>query len=100
MSLSPIDYIMIIRTASELGHLIRDRRRAATLTQEELATRIGVSRRWVVEIERGKKTAALSLVLRTLNALGIRLDARQQDAPRDRSSIDLNAIIEHAKSRR
>lgn len=91
---------MIIRTASELGHLIRDRRRAASMTQEQLATRVGVSRQWVVDIERGKSTAALSLVLRTLNALGIRLDARSQDAIRDRPSIDLNAIIEHAKSRR
>ncbi|HKT08221.1 MAG TPA: helix-turn-helix domain-containing protein [Gemmatimonadaceae bacterium] len=91
---------MIIRTASELGHLVRDRRRSASLTQEQLAKRIGVSRQWVVDIERGKSTAALSLVLRTLNALGIRLDARPQEAIRDRPSIDLNAIIEHAKSRR
>lgn len=91
---------MIIRTALELGHLIRDRRRAAHMTQEQLAKRIGASRQWVVGIERGKPTAAVSLVLRTLNALGVRLDARPQDAPRDRTSIDLNAIIEHAKSRR
>lgn len=91
---------MIIRTASDLGHLIRDHRRAAKITQERLAKRVGVSRQWIVDIERGKPTATLSLVLRTLNALGIRLDARTQDAPRNRPSIDLDAIIEHAKSRR
>lgn len=91
---------MLIRTAHELGHFIRDRRRTANMTQDQLARRIGVSRQWVVDIERGKPTAALSLVLRTLTALGIRIDLRPQEALRERNSIDLNAIIERAKSRR
>jgi HTH-type transcriptional regulator/antitoxin HipB len=91
---------MIIRTARDLGHLIRDRRRQAKLSQQELATRIGASRKWVIDIEGGKRTVELSLVLSTLNALGIRLDVQPERRPRQRPSIDLDAIIDEAKSRR
>ena len=91
---------MIIRSAGELGHLIRARRRTAKLTQEQLATRIGVSRQWLVEMEAGKPTAALSLVLRTLRALGIRVDLLSDDRRRPKASVDIDAIIDAAKSRK
>lgn len=91
---------MIIRTPRELGHLIRDRRRQAGLTQERLATRIGVSRKWIIDIESGKRTAELTLVLRTLKALGIDLDARPRPEHRPGKDVDVNAIIAAARTRR
>ena len=91
---------MIIRTANDLGHLIRDQRRQAKLTQEQLARRVGVSRKWIVDIEGGKRTAELSLALRTLRALGIDLDARQRRAHHGRNTPDLDAIIDAAKKPR
>ncbi|MGH7647461.1 MAG: helix-turn-helix domain-containing protein [Gemmatimonadaceae bacterium] len=91
---------MIIRTPRDLGHLIRDRRRQAALTQERLATQIGVSRKWIIDIERGKRTAELTLVLRTLKALGIELDARPRPEHRSEADVDVNAIIAAARRRR
>jgi HTH-type transcriptional regulator/antitoxin HipB len=65
---------MRIRTALELGALIRDARRGRGLDQGSLAREVGVSRQWIVAIEKGKPRAPIGLVLRTLNALGISLE--------------------------
>lgn len=83
---------MIIRTAKEVGALIRDRRTALGLSQLQLAEKVGVSRVWIVQFEAGKPTAQLGLVLRTLRELGISLNAEQiENTPPSR--IDLEAII-------
>lgn len=71
---------MLIRTAHEVGLLVRDRRRAAGMTQAELAERVGASREWVRLLESGKPRLELGLTLRALTALGITLDA-QSPAP-------------------
>jgi HTH-type transcriptional regulator/antitoxin HipB len=62
-----------IRTPRDLGALIRDRRRTLGLDQRTLADQVGVSRQWIIEVERGKPRAEVGLVLRTLEALGVRL---------------------------
>lgn len=46
-----------------LGKRVRDRRKAAKLTQEELAERAGLSANYVGEIERGERNpSALALI--------------------------------------
>ena len=60
---------MILRTPSDLGLLIRDRRKSLGLDQRELAEKVGVSRLWIIEIEKGKPRAEIGLVMRTLLAL-------------------------------
>ena len=65
---------MLIRTPIDLGALIRDRRRRLRLDQKSLAEKVGVSRQWIVEVEKGKPRAEVSLILRTLDALGIPSD--------------------------
>ncbi len=62
---------MRIRTPADLGTLIRSTRKKLQLDQSTLAKKIGVSRLWLVEIEKGKPRAEIGLVLRTLDALGI-----------------------------
>lgn len=57
-------------SAGTLGGRIRDRRKAYGYTQQELADAIGVSRKFVVELESGKETASLGLTLRALKVLG------------------------------
>jgi HTH-type transcriptional regulator / antitoxin HipB len=69
-----------ITNAGDLGHYVRDSRRRLGQTQAELATAANVSRRWLSDLEAGKPTAAIGLVFRTLNALGLVLDA-QPDKP-------------------
>jgi y4mF family transcriptional regulator len=62
---------MRIRTPIDLGAVIRDRRMNLGLNQKTLATQVGVSRQWIVDVEKGKPRAPISLVLRTVEALGI-----------------------------
>jgi HTH-type transcriptional regulator/antitoxin HipB len=91
---------MRVRNSSELGGFIRETRRQLGLDQGELAQKVGVSRQWIIEIEKGKPRAAIGLILRTLNALGVCLDARTEpvkNVQRSGSKIDLDAIIKAAR---
>jgi transcriptional regulator with XRE-family HTH domain len=65
---------MFVRTPAELGAVIRDRRKQLKLNQSTFAKKIGVSRQWVIEIERGHARAELGLALRALGVLDINLD--------------------------
>jgi len=69
-----------VRTPTDVGRSIRERRKALHINQAELARRVGVSRQWVVGIEKGKGRADFSLVMRTLDALGIALWAEDEDS--------------------
>jgi HTH-type transcriptional regulator / antitoxin HipB len=94
-----------LRTPADLGALIRDRRHRAGLDQATLAERVGVSRQWIIAVERGKPTAPMVLVLRTLDVLGVRLVADGSGPPRGKAgprieNADLDAIVRHAKARR
>jgi HTH-type transcriptional regulator/antitoxin HipB len=73
---------MNLRNAIDVGLVIRERRRALGLDQATLAQRIGVSRQWVVEIERGKPRAEVALVLTALRVLGlaVRAEPRTDDS--------------------
>ena len=93
---------MHIRTARDLGLLIRDRRRSLGLDQSRLAQRVGVSRQWVIEVEKGKARAEVGLLLRTLQALGLRVWAEVQDREaspgEDRlDGVDINAVVDRAR---
>ena len=86
---------MAIRTPRDLGAAVRDRRRALQLDQAALARQAGVSRQWIIALEKGKPGAELGLVLRTLKALGLRLDATPE--PAASAGIDLDAIVATAR---
>ena len=43
---------MRIKTATDIGALVRDRRAVLQWSQEELARRAGISRLWIVQLER------------------------------------------------
>jgi len=92
---------MKIRTVADIAALIRDRRHAQTLDQATLAQRVGVSRDWIIGIEKGKPNARLDLVLRTLTALGISLAVDTNERGRSSESgvpdIDLDALIGAAR---
>ena len=88
---------MIVKTPLDFGCLVKDRRKALGLTQDQLASRLGVSRLWVVEFEKGKANAQLGLALRALNDLNVLLDADISGASRVQpGDVDLDCIIREA----
>jgi HTH-type transcriptional regulator / antitoxin HipB len=92
-----------LRTSTDIGAIIRDRRRALSLDQAELATRIGVKRLWVNQVERGKPGASLGLVLRALAAVDVEIWGAAVVKSHDNSddtlpaTTDINAIVAQAK---
>lgn len=97
---------MLVRTPSDLGALIRERRVTLGLDQRSLAQKVGASRKWLIEVENGKPRAEIGLILRTLNVLGIELDASPGPRLRHRKSgkpntkqINLDSILDSLKKR-
>jgi HTH-type transcriptional regulator / antitoxin HipB len=96
---------MRIRTPTDLGALIRDRRNRVGLDQKSLAEKVGVSRQWIVEVEQGKPRAEIGLLLRTIGALGIALDAEPSaKEPKEKSAshgldahVDIDSIVDSAR---
>jgi len=70
---------MLAANAADIGRIVRRRRTKAALSQGELAAKIGVSRKWIADLERGHPRAQLHLVLDVLNALDALVDI--VDAP-------------------
>jgi HTH-type transcriptional regulator/antitoxin HipB len=90
----------VIRTAADIGAIIRDRRHKLRLDQGALAKRVGVGRQWIVDIEKGKPRAGIELVLRTLTALGLSLALSEKEPVRAGAAapaIDLDRIIAAAR---
>ena len=78
---------MLVTSARELGSLIRDRRQEAGLTATEAADLANVSRRLLLEVERGKRpNVGFAAVMRILALLGLELDVRPRGFPGTRST--------------
>jgi len=60
-------------TALALGSLIRRRRKALRMRQDELALATGVGRRFLIDLEAGKPTCQLGRSLLVADALGLRV---------------------------
>jgi len=91
---------MWARTPAEIGKVIRAARLRRKLSQAALARLLGTTQAWISEVEKGKDTAQIGLVLRALTQLDIRLRA---DEPREElkpaknpraQNVDLDSIIE------
>lgn len=61
-----------IESVSQIGHLLRQRRKALGISQDQLAGKAGVGRRFISELENGKKTLEVDKVLTALRHVGIR----------------------------
>ena len=96
---------MILKTAREIGLLIRDQRKSRKWTQQKLADLLGVGRLWVIHMEQGKSTVRLDLVLSALRELDVQLSVQLPSSTPSRVKyqnipvVDLDSIIrEHTKS--
>lgn len=61
--ISPLDF----------GEIVLKARKLQGLSQDDLAGLTGVSRRFIVELERGKSTAQIGKALHVISSLGIAL---------------------------
>lgn len=76
-------------TVVDLGAQLRAARRARGLTQAELAERAGVSRNFVVQVERGQRRGAeLDRVLALVRALGLELALLDRPRPAFAEALD------------
>jgi transcriptional regulator with XRE-family HTH domain len=60
------------RAARAFGSLIRSRRQALAMSQDQLALATGVGRRFLIELEAGKMSCQLGRSLVVAEALGLR----------------------------
>jgi HTH-type transcriptional regulator / antitoxin HipB len=92
---------MIVRNPAALGAVIRDRRRELGLEQRVLAEKVGVSRHWVIDVEKGKPGSEIGLVFRALRVLGIVLNsAPAATQSKAESTVDIDAVVEAARKPR
>ncbi len=72
---------MVEELGKQLGKFVRERRKAAGLSQQQLGELAGVGRRFVSELEQGKPTVRLNSVNLVLAVFGKTLGVA--DAPKD-----------------
>ena len=95
-------------TVQSIRAAVLGRRRELGLSQAQLAERIGVSRKWVSEFERGKTTAELGLVLRLLESLDLQVtitpsglsDRARAEGRVTSAPVDLDALLEEYRDGR
>ncbi len=89
-----------ITSIRDVAAAVRGRRLGLGLSQADVARQARVSRQWISEIESGKPTAELQLVIRLLDALGLCLSLDERDAharesqPAAPAGIDLDALLD------
>jgi HTH-type transcriptional regulator/antitoxin HipB len=71
-----------VLTPADLGRFLAELRAELDLTQEELAEELGISRRYLWEIESGKPSLYSTRLFALLRRLGARLTI-EADVPKD-----------------
>ncbi len=66
--------MVAMRNAKDLASYMREQRITKSVSQKDLASRIGKSRRWVIDFENGKTMPSLPAVIDAAQALGLVID--------------------------
>lgn len=75
---SSLNAMRDIRTAADLGQMVKKAREDSGMTQQEFADLAGVGRRFVSELENGKPTIEIGKALKVAHGAGISLHGRQR----------------------
>lgn len=78
-----------ISTRKQVGEAVRQLRRAAGLTQQQLAERAGISRLCLSDLERSTRQTGIASLLDVVAALGYEIDLH----PRAEQTNDLASYI-------
>ena len=70
--------MILIQTTQTLGKLIKETRKSQELTQEQLASLSGVGRRFISDLEAGKKSCHLDKTLSVVAMLGLELHLHER----------------------
>lgn len=68
-----------LQTSPQLGHLVQSARRAAGLSQAQLATRLGLSQSRVSKMEHDPSSIPFAQLLALVSALGLELSLRRRE---------------------
>ena len=71
-----------VETDVDVGELIRRTRRAAAMTQQQIADRVGTTRNCVIRLEQGGHHAALDTALTVLEELGLEIVTSVNTSPK------------------
>lgn len=69
----------VMKSMSDLGLMVYGVRQRAGLSQRDLAARLGVSQRYLYELETGKPKVLNAQLFAVLDKLGIELSFRERD---------------------
>ena len=75
------DAATAIRTSVELGAVVRERRKRLALKQLDIAGLGNTGNRFIVDLESGKPTMQLQMVLDVVDLLGLEVIVRPKAAP-------------------
>lgn len=91
-----VEIALRVRSIGHIAAAARGRRLDLGISQAELAKRVGVSRKWVVEFEASKLSVELGLVMRVLDELGLVLDisTEAQTTSACADTVDLDPLLE------
>ena len=70
-----------VRSAEELGRVVRAHRKSRQLTLETISGLGNLSPRFLSEFERGKETAEIGKILKALRTLGLEVIIQPRGAP-------------------
>ena len=73
-----LDQPVVLRTATDIGRVVRAQRQSQGLRQIDLAGIGNTGNRLIVDIEKGKPTVQLQKVLDVLELLGLELTVRSK----------------------
>ena len=79
-----------LRNQPQVGRVLRTRRKALGVTQQDAARLAGVSPQWLSGFENGKGSCGLRSVMRLADALGVSL------AVHERPVTDVDRVLEAA----
>lgn len=68
-----------VNSADDLGRMLQQGRLLSGLSQRELAARLGVSQRYVWELESGKPSIVMTRLFQALRETGVHLIAEVDD---------------------
>lgn len=67
-----------VTTSTEIGQLIKQRRKSVKVTQRTLAAASGTGLKFIVELEQGKPTCQIQKIMTVLNTLGLRVIIKER----------------------